>query len=93
MSNKQKTKEFIDALFPPTITLETLEERAKEIGRNNPLYYQGWANDTCEWLPNDLETLLEHVSEDYIEIVMKDYNHQLFVLAVEAARKQKPSEG
>ena len=98
MPNKQQTKAFIDALFPPTITLETLEERAKEIGRNNPLHYQQWPSGVkihaqLEWLPNDLETLLEHVEEDYIDMVMNDYNHQLFALAVNAAHEHKPSEG
>jgi len=75
-----------------TIDLATLEARAKEIGEASPEYYTAWPrtyalNDLInrEWIPADMDALLEGVDDEHRDMVLHDYSGQLFAIAVVAA--------
>jgi hypothetical protein len=74
------------------IDLSILESRAANIGEASPEYYTAWPRTYAlnqlinrEWIPADLEYLLEGVDDEHRDMVLHDYSGQLFAIAVVTA--------
>lgn len=72
-----------------SITLDILETRAQEIGRESPEYFSMWFEnlDNREWEPAQKDYLYKDVDADHLDMVIHDYDRQLFILAVIAAKE------